>query len=88
MAKEDKVKTPKSKKTKQAKVKGAEADGGKTRDAEGEAVPYDVRMAAVTVISKPMADEKKVRAASCVCTSSLCRRLVIHEEDEDHGMYR
>lgn len=66
MAKEDKVKMPKNKKTKHAKVKGGEADGGKTKEAEVEAVPYSVRMAAVTVISKPMADEKKVRAASCV----------------------
>lgn len=61
MAKEDKVKTPKSKKTKHAKVKGDEADAVKAKEAEVEAVPYEVRMAAVTVISKPMADEKKVR---------------------------
>lgn len=51
MAKEDKAKSPKVKKT---KAKEAE---------EVEAVPYEVRMKAVTVISKPMADEKKV----CVC---------------------
>ena len=71
MTKQDKVKTPKSKKTKHATVKGTETDGGKTKDAvvkeaEMEAVPYEVRMRAVTAISKPMADEKKVRTAMFV----------------------
>lgn len=51
MTKENKVKSPKSaKKSKDAKAK----------EGEPEAVPYEVRMNAVTVISKPMADEKKV----------------------------
>lgn len=54
MAKEDKVKTPKSAK-KSKDVKDVKAKG-----AEPEAVPYVVRMKAVTTISKPMADEKKV----------------------------
>lgn len=51
MTKEDKGKSPKAKKTKESKTKEVE---------EVEAVPYEVRMKAVTVISKPMADEKKV----------------------------
>lgn len=55
MTKDDKGKSPKSKKTKEPKAKEVEV--------EVEAVPYAVRMKAVTVISKPMADEKKV----CVC---------------------
>lgn len=49
------MKSPKGKKTKEPKTKES-----KTKDAEAEAVPYEVRMKAVTVISKPMADEKKV----------------------------
>lgn len=52
MAKEDKAKPPKAKKTKTKEPKDKEV--------EVEAVPYEVRMKAVTVISKPMADEKKV----------------------------
>lgn len=59
MAKEDKAKSPKSKKTKEKEVKAKEV--------EVEAVPYEVRMKAVTVISKPMADEKKV----CGCVYRL-----------------
>lgn len=51
MTKEDKA-TPKSKKSK---------EGGKDGDKmAAPAVPYDVRMQAVTVISKPMASEKQV----------------------------
>lgn len=74
MAKEDKVKTPKSKKTKHATVKEAEGEGGKSKgavvkEAEVEAVSYEDRMAAVTSISKPMADKKKVMA--------LCKSVVI-----------
>lgn len=72
MTKENKVKSPKSaKKSKDAKAK----------EGEPEAVPYEVRMNAVTVISKPMADEKKVivvtakRACDAVAyTSGLHRR--------------
>lgn len=59
MTKEDKAKSPKSKKTKDGNVK----------EVEPEAVPYEVRMRAVTVISKPMADEKKVSILS-YCTST------------------
>lgn len=54
MAKEEKAKS-KSKKSKEA-VK----DGDKVAAAP---VPYDVRMQAVTVISKPMANEKQVKSA-------------------------
>lgn len=54
MTKEDKGKSPKAKKTKESKAEEVE---------EVEAVPYEVRMQAVTVISKPMADEKKVCAS-------------------------
>lgn len=51
MTKEDKAKSPKRQKTsKEIKIK----------EVETETVPYEVRMKAVTVISKPMADEKKV----------------------------
>lgn len=51
MTKEDKAKSPKRQKTsKEIKIKEGETD----------AVPYAVRMKAVTVISKPMANEKKV----------------------------
>lgn len=53
MGKEDKAKSPKSKKTKDKDAK--------VKEVEPEAVPYEVRMRAVTVISKPMADEKKVQ---------------------------
>lgn len=62
MTKEDKVKSPKSKKTSK-KVKEGKDDSSKATkgEVEPEAVSYEVRMKAVTVISKPMADEKKVR---------------------------
>ena len=50
MTKEDGAKSPKTKKTKDSKAKKPEA----------EAVPYEVRMRAVTAISKPMASEKQV----------------------------
>lgn len=63
MTKEDKGKSPKAKKTKEPKAK--EVD-------EVETVPYEVRMKAVTVISKPMADEKKVRVLR---TGSGCYRM-------------
>ncbi len=53
MTKEDKAKSPKAKKTKEVNAK----------EVEVEAVPYEVRMKAVTVISRPMASEKQVRAA-------------------------
>jgi len=53
MTKEDKAKSPKAKKTKEVNAK----------EVEVEAVPYEVRMKAVTVISKPMASEKQVRSA-------------------------
>lgn len=56
MAKEDKAKSPKVKKTKTK-------ESNDSKEVEVEAVPYEVRMKAVTVISKPMADEKKVRCA-------------------------
>lgn len=59
MTKDDKGKSPKAKKT---KTKAKEA-----KEVEVEAVPYEVRMKAVTVISKPMADEKKV----CVCVGGV-----------------
>lgn len=51
MAKEERNKPSKAK-SKENKVKEV---------AEQDAVPYEVRMKAVTVISKPMASEKKVR---------------------------
>lgn len=74
MTKEDKVKTPKSKKTKHAVKEGKEEKEGKKSkelkelkevktETEVEAVPYEIRMKAVTTISKPMADEKKVQTA-------------------------
>lgn len=59
MTKEDKGKSPKAKKTKESKGKEVE---------EVEAVPYEVRMKAVTVISKPMADEKKVCVSRAGCS--------------------
>lgn len=52
MAKEDKAKKSKVSKTKDSNAKDSKE--------EGEGVPYEVRMQAVTVISKPMASEKKV----------------------------
>ncbi|CAN0134535.1 unnamed protein product [Ascophyllum nodosum] len=51
MTKEDGAKSPKTKKTKDSKAKKPEA----------EAVPYEVRMRAVTAISKPMASEKQTK---------------------------
>ncbi|CAM9403158.1 unnamed protein product [Hapterophycus canaliculatus] len=75
MAKEDKVKSPKSKKTKESKTKET-----KTKDAEAEVVPYEVRMKAVTVISKPMADEKKTKKfyklVKKAAKEKICRRGV------------
>lgn len=50
MTKEDGAKSPKAKKTKDSKVE----------DAGPDAVPYEVRMKAVTAISKPIASEKQV----------------------------
>lgn len=55
MAKEEKAKS-KSKKSKESNK-----DGDKVK---AEPVPYEVRMKAVTVISKPMASQKQVRSTS------------------------
>eukprot|EP00903_Cladosiphon_okamuranus_P013341 g12434.t1 len=71
MTKEDKGKSPKAKKTKDSKAKDAE---------EVEAVPYEVRMKAVTAISKPMADEKKTKKfyklVKKAAKDKICRRGV------------
>eukprot|EP00752_Nemacystus_decipiens_P012237 g10846.t1 len=71
MTKEDKGKSPKVKKTKESKAKEVE---------EVEAVPYEVRMKAVTVISKPMADEKKTKKfyklVKRAAKEKICRRGV------------
>lgn len=54
MTKEDGAKSLKAKKTKDSKVE----------DAGPDAVPYEVRMKAVTAISKPIASEKQVCSQS------------------------
>ncbi|CAM9257902.1 unnamed protein product [Ectocarpus sp. 6 AP-2014] len=71
MTKEDKAKSPKRQKTsKDIKIKEGETD----------AVPYAVRMKAVTVISKPMADEKKTKKfyklIKKAAKEKICRRGV------------
>ncbi|CAM9376491.1 unnamed protein product [Pylaiella littoralis] len=72
MAKEDKEKSPKVKKTKTKEPKDKEV--------EVEAVPYEVRMKAVTIISKPMADEKKTKnfykLVKKAAKDKICRRGV------------
>lgn len=84
MGKEDKAKSPKVKKTKESKAKDS-----KTKEVEAEAVPYDVRMRAVTVISKPMADEKKVGLCCCIVSHEIqtailpSERLVQDAEEVD-----
>ena len=67
MTKEDGAKIPKAKKTKHAKVE----------DAGSDAVPYEVRMKAVTSISKPIASEKQVFFSTAV-TRTVYKRVLFY----------
>lgn len=68
MTKEDKVKS----KTKKSK------DNVKDVDGEKDAIPYEVRMQAVTVISKPMASQKQVIHHQSRSYEEICANCRAH----------